>query len=63
MQPLPLPLLGVLRAGPAAPLLRLLLHNDSLMDVSSRRRLYTEAFGLAANLAGGGVAWGHQFYL
>ncbi|KAI3429429.1 hypothetical protein D9Q98_005523 [Chlorella vulgaris] len=51
MQPLPLPLLGVLRAGPLAPLLRLLLHNDSLMDVSSRRRLYTEAFGLAANLA------------
>jgi hypothetical protein len=34
----------VLRGGPLAPLLRLLLHNDSLMDVSSRRRLYVEVW-------------------
>ena len=53
LQPLPLPLLGVARGGPLAPLLRLLLHNDSLMDVSSRHQLYSEVFSLAAALAGG----------
>jgi len=45
----------VLRGGPLAPLLRLLLHNDSLMDVSGRRGLYGEVFGLVATLAGESV--------
>lgn len=60
MSPLPLPLLGALRGGPAAPLLRLLLHNDSLMDVSARRQLYTEVFSLVGVLAGANLrgVWG-----
>lgn len=68
LAPLPLPLLGVLRGGPAAPLLRLLLQSDSLMDVSARRQLYTAVFGLVNALAGdlfhlffqGGVTGRHQ---
>lgn len=52
LQPLALPLLGALRGGPLAPLLRLLLHNDSLMDISSRRQLYSQVFQLTSCLAG-----------
>lgn len=52
LAPLPLLLLAALRGGPLAPLLRLLLQNDSLMDVSGRRELYKEVFGLVAVLAG-----------
>lgn len=55
LAPLPLLLLAALRGGPLAPLLRMLLQNDSLMDVSGRRELYTEVFGLVAALAG--AAW------
>ncbi|KAL4443060.1 hypothetical protein ABPG77_008551 [Micractinium sp. CCAP 211/92] len=52
LEPLPLVLLAALRGGPLAPLLRLLLQNDSLMDVSGRRELYKGVFGLVATLAG-----------
>ena len=47
----PLPLLSVLRGGPLAPCLRQLLCNDSLMDISTRRGLYTQVLQLQQLLA------------
>jgi pyruvate/2-oxoglutarate dehydrogenase complex dihydrolipoamide acyltransferase (E2) component len=43
---LPWPLCGVALAGPLAWLLRLLFHNDSLMDVVERQELYSAAMEL-----------------
>jgi hypothetical protein len=43
---LPWPLCGVVLAGPLAWLLRLLFHNDSLMDVVVRQDLYSTAMQL-----------------
>lgn len=49
--PLPLPAAAVLHGGPLPHLLRLLLANDSLMDVSARRPLYSELFRLLSSMA------------
>lgn len=43
---LPWPVCGVVLAGPLAWLLRLLFHNDSLMDVVERQELYSAAMEL-----------------
>ena len=51
--PPPLWLLCLLRAGPLMPCLRLLCCNDSLMDITARRRLYAPLLQLLTLLAGG----------
>lgn len=48
---LPLGILGVLQGGPLAPCLRLLLCNDSLMDITARHDVYAEALQLLTALA------------
>ena len=51
-QPPPLWLLCLLRGGPLMPVLRLLLCNDSLSDITARRHLYTEVLQLVRLMAG-----------
>jgi ubiquitin-protein ligase len=48
---LPLGTVGVLNGSPLAASLRLLLCNDSLMDVTERREVYSEALQLVSMLA------------
>ena len=48
---LPLGIVGVLQGGPLAPCLRLLLCNDSLMDITARKDVYAEALQLLTALA------------
>lgn len=58
----PLWLLCLLRGGPLMPCLRLLLANDSLMDITARRQLYTPLLQLLTTMAGEvylGFIWGH----
>ncbi|KAH7624365.1 hypothetical protein Ndes2526B_g00555 [Nannochloris sp. 'desiccata'] len=48
---LPLGAVGILNGSPLAACLRLLLCNDSLMDVTERREVYSEALQLVSMLA------------
>jgi baculoviral IAP repeat-containing protein 6 len=48
---LPLGIVGILNGSPLAACLRLLMCNDSLMDIAERREVYSEALQLVSMLA------------
>lgn len=50
-QSLPLPIVSIVHGSPLAACLRLLLSNDSLMDVTSRAQVYSRALSLVRALA------------